>query len=80
MESMKTLKARVQNGRIVVNEPTDLPDGTELELLPTTEFDDVANMDPAEREALEESIRVSEEEIRRGETVDAAESLRKLRE
>jgi hypothetical protein len=28
-----TLKARVKAGRIVVDEPTDLPEGTEVELL-----------------------------------------------
>ena len=39
MESMKTLKARVENGRIVMNEPTDLPEGTELELIPAADFD-----------------------------------------
>ena len=29
-----TLKARVKAGRLVVDEPTDLPEGTEIELLP----------------------------------------------
>src|SRR5947208_311404 len=29
-----TLKARVQAGRLVVDEPTDLPEGTVVELLP----------------------------------------------
>jgi hypothetical protein len=28
-----TLKARVKAGRLVVDEPTDLPEGTEVELL-----------------------------------------------
>jgi hypothetical protein len=27
-----TVRARVRNGRLVVDEPTDLPEGTELEL------------------------------------------------
>lgn len=30
---MITVRARVRNGRLVVDEPTDLPDGTELELV-----------------------------------------------
>ena len=80
MELVKTLKARVEKGRLVMNEPTDLPDGTEVELLPASELDDLAGMDPAERDALEASLRASEEEIRRGETIDARESIRKLRE
>ena len=29
---MLTVRARVRNGRLVVDEPTDLPEGTELEL------------------------------------------------
>jgi hypothetical protein len=29
-----TLKARVKAGRLVVDEPTDLPEGTEVERLP----------------------------------------------
>jgi hypothetical protein len=29
---MLTVRARVRNGRLVVDEPTDLPEGTEIEL------------------------------------------------
>jgi hypothetical protein len=29
-----TLKARVKAGRLVMDEPTNLPEGTEIELLP----------------------------------------------
>jgi hypothetical protein len=29
---MLAVRARVRNGRLVVDEPTDLPEGTELEL------------------------------------------------
>lgn len=29
-----TIKARVSAGRLIVNEPTSLPEGTEVELLP----------------------------------------------
>ena len=29
-----TLKARVRAGRLIVDEPTDLPEGTEVELIP----------------------------------------------
>lgn len=30
---MITVRARVRNGRLVVDEPTDLPDGTEIDLV-----------------------------------------------
>jgi hypothetical protein len=34
MTAMVPLKAVVKNGRIVVDEPTELPEGTEIELVP----------------------------------------------
>lgn len=43
---MHALKARVENGRLVMNEPTDLPEGTVLELVPANEAgDDVFERD-----------------------------------
>ena len=35
---MQPLKAHVKNGRLVLDEPTDLPEGKEIELVP---LDDV---------------------------------------
>jgi hypothetical protein len=53
-----TLRAHVRNGRLVLDEPTDLPEGAEVELVPMDEIDD---LDPAERARLHgflaESIR-----------------------
>lgn len=42
-----TLKARVRGGRLVIDEPTNLPEGTELELLPLDPGD---WLDDADRE------------------------------
>ena len=39
----------MKNGRLVVDEPTGLPEGTEVELLPV---DDVDELDPEERAKL----------------------------
>jgi hypothetical protein len=36
---MQTVRARVRNGRLVIDEPTDLPEGSEVEL---AVFDDEA--------------------------------------
>jgi hypothetical protein len=33
IREMISVRARVRNGRLVVDEPTDLPDGTELDLV-----------------------------------------------
>lgn len=37
---MQALKARVVNGYLVMKEPTDLPEGEELYLIPVTEEDE----------------------------------------
>jgi hypothetical protein len=34
---MFDLKAHVKNGRLVLDEPTDLPEGTEVDLVPHPE-------------------------------------------
>jgi len=47
--TMPPLKAHVMNGRLVLDEPTDLPEGTEVELLAADEIDE---LDPAERAKL----------------------------
>jgi hypothetical protein len=46
---MSTVRARVKNGRLVMDEPTTLPEGTEVDLLPV---DDVDDLDPEERARL----------------------------
>jgi hypothetical protein len=70
-----TFKARVQDGRIVVNEPTELPEGTELELLPLDPGD---WLDAADREALHRALAESQEDVEAGRLVDADEVLKEL--
>jgi hypothetical protein len=54
---MQALKARVENGRYVIDERATLPDGTELYLLPVSEEDEdrldiqAANLAMAEAKA-----------------------------
>jgi hypothetical protein len=43
-----TVHARVKNGRLLVDEPTDLPDGTELVLVPAGEEQQAPDQTPAE--------------------------------
>ncbi len=71
-----TIKAHVRDGRLVVDEPTDLPDGTEIELLPLDPGD---WLDDADRAALHEALRQSEADIAAGRLVDAKEILRELK-
>jgi hypothetical protein len=69
-------RARVANGRLVLDEPTDLPEGLVLNLVVDDEGDD---LDDAERVALHAAIDESRAEIRRGEFVTAEELLASLR-
>ncbi len=71
---MHVIKATVRNGRIVVDEPTNLPDGYEVELY-------VANddgMSDEERKRLHESIRRGIADGRAGRVTDFDEFLAEL--
>jgi hypothetical protein len=71
-----TLKARVKAGRLVVDEPTDLPEGTEAELLPLDPGD---WLDDENRAALHAALLHSEDDVKAGRLVDADAVLRELR-
>ena len=71
-----TLKARVRAGRLVIDEPTDLPEGTELELLPLDPGD---WLDETDRAALHDALRQSENDVDAGRLVSAEDVLRELR-
>jgi len=72
---MATLRGRVESGRIVVDEPIDLPDGTEVEIAVADDDD----MTPEERADLEASIDRGLEQAARGETITAEELIRRLK-
>ena len=65
---MQPLKAHVHNGRLVLDEPTDLPEGTEVLLNVADEEDE---LDDAERARLHESLRRSMAQARVGQVIDA---------
>jgi hypothetical protein len=71
-----TIKACVRAGRLVVDEPTDLPEGTEVELLPLDPGD---WLDERERAALHQALRESDADVAADRLVDADEILRELR-
>ena len=80
-DRMKALKAQVRGGRLVLDEPTELPEGEEVELVPLDEV--LANggdyLDDEERERLHESLRESIRQMKAGQVVDAATALSELR-
>ena len=70
------LHARVKAGRYVIDEPADLPEGSVVELVAV---EDLSDMDPAERAALEAAIAAGIEDADRGNTVDARQFIEQLR-
>ena len=70
------LKAIVRGGRFVIDAPTDLPEGTELDLVID---DDSDELDPDELKALNAAILASLEDARAGRTKPASEILALLR-
>ena len=71
-----TIKARVHAGRLVVDEPTDLPEGTEVELLPLDPGD---WLDAADRAALHKALRESDADVAADRLFDAEDILKELR-
>ncbi len=67
---MQALKVLVKNGRLVVDEPTDLPDGAEVEIVV---IDD--KLTTEERAELHASLDRALDDSEAGEGVDAAEYL-----
>jgi hypothetical protein len=73
---MQTLKAHVRNGRLIMDEPTDIPEGSEIELVIA---DDEDNLDEQERERLHRALRKSWASAKRGDTRPVQEIVRKLK-
>jgi hypothetical protein len=78
---MQPLKARIQNGRLVLDEPTDLPEGEVAYLQPMGVTADAAgDLDDEERAALHAELEASIAEVDRGETEDFGRVLSELRQ
>ncbi len=80
-EMMQPLKARVHNGRLVLDEPTSLPEGEVIYLQPVdgivpVDGDDLGD---EEREALHRELELSMAEAEAGETEDFATVIAQLR-
>jgi hypothetical protein len=70
MHDMQALKAHVRNGHFVIDEPTDLPEGTEVELQIVKVADAWAGVPPGERAALEEAIEEGYRDLENGDVED----------
>lgn len=72
--TMQSLKAHVRNGRLVLDEPTDLPEGAEVNL----SIVDDDEMDDAERARLHRALERSMAQAKAGQLIDADEVIGKL--
>jgi hypothetical protein len=71
---MRPLKAHVKNGRLVRDEPTDLPEGAEVELVAVDD-----DFDPEERARLLAAIDEGIEDFERGDHMDGFEFIAQMR-
>ena len=70
-----SVRATVQNGRLIVDQETQLPEGTVLDLVIDDEGDD---LDDAQRRALDQAITNSLHEAETGQMRPALEILARL--
>ena len=75
LDVMNALKAHVKNGRLILDEPTTLPEGAEVPLW-VVEGDD---LDAKDRASLHEAIREGFDDAKAGRTIDADEWAAELR-
>lgn len=73
--TMRALKAHVRGGRLVLDEPTELPEGTEVELVPL----DGDGLTEADRARLEAVLDESEAELDAGQGVGEDQLWSRLR-
>ena len=71
-----SLRARVHNGRLVLDEPTSLPEGTVLDLVADDQDDDLTPTELAERDA---AIAKAWQSVLQGHGRPASEVLADLR-
>jgi hypothetical protein len=71
---MMPLRARVRNGRLVLDEPTELPEGTEVDL---AIVDD--DLDDEDRARLHAALDAADDELRAGKGIPGEQVIAALR-
>jgi hypothetical protein len=74
---MSLLHGRVQGGRIVIQDPVDLPEGTEV-CLELVEQEDDGQLDAEDRARLEVAIAKGRQEIADGKGIPAEQVISEL--
>lgn len=77
---MQSIRARVRNGRLVLDEPTDRPEGDEVELVPLDEVLEQGGdyLDDVERARLHNALERGIEDGKAGRTLPAEEVMAAL--
>ena len=73
---MSPLRARVEKGRLLLDEPTTLPDGTVVQLVADDEDDDLTD---DERRVLHDALSASWQSAQAGDVRPASDILNELR-
>lgn len=73
---MSGFRAKVKRGRLILDQPTSLPDGTMLELVVDDEGDDLT---PRERKVLDAALKRAWTSAKSGKLRPADELIRTLR-
>ncbi len=76
IKTMKTLKVRVENGKIVGEAPPGLPEGTELELCLADPGDDMTDEELAE---LNRALETAWRSVKEGRVRPASEVIAEIR-
>ena len=77
MTTMTLYVARVHNGRLILDVPTALPEGTEIELVAAT-ADDLSDLDDDERQDLANEIATARADAAAGRGEEADAVLRRI--
>jgi hypothetical protein len=75
---MTALRAHAENGRVVLDEALDVPDGTPLTVNVSNDADAFAGMAPEERAELEAAIEEGYADAEKGDYVDGIEFAKSL--
>jgi len=74
LNAMQPLKAHVHNGRLVLDEPTDLPEGSEVEIVLVED-----DFEPEERARLVQAVEDGADDFERGEYMDGFDFIAQMR-
>ena len=77
MNTMTSYRARVHKGRLLLDVPTELPEGTEVDLF-ASDVDTLAEMTEDERRELADEIAAAQADADAGRGVDIEDLLKQL--